>query len=337
MNPRCTIITKPLCSSVYQRDEKNLAHIPVEVLYTRPVCGIRIRAIRQDYESDWSDLQLSYGTAAGTITLPAGDWFTLCMAAVDQEGKIVEEDTIERVGAGEVFITCGQSNSLNFGEALTKAKSNWPVSYNPQLHRWEACEDPQPCEAGPEADMGNGGSIWPAVGDLLSEQLHMPIGFYATGWGGAALEEFGEGTIKYKRLLNAVSCAGAGGARAILWHQGETDAVLETTEACYKAMLLALIQRLRKDSSFHIPWMIAKAAYHPKAKREKEAVIRQAQRLCCNGKDILEGPDTDILQGDFRILNSAHFTLKGLQAHGKLWAEYIIKYFTESSDCNPLV
>ncbi|WFR57680.1 sialate O-acetylesterase [Anaerocolumna sp. AGMB13025] len=326
MKPRCTLITKPFNDAVYQRDGNNYAHIPLEVLYTRPVCRIRIKAVRQDYISEWTDLTLYSGTASGSMTLPAGDWFTLFMEAVDETGKVVEEDKIDRIGAGEVFITCGQSNSLNFGEALTKAESNLVTCFNPRSHNWEACRDPQPCEAGPEVDMGEGGSIWPTVGDLLAEQLKMPIGFYATGWGGAALEEFGRETVKYKRLLSAVSKAGAFGVRAVLWHQGETDAVYATDTQKYKALLLDLISRTRTDSGWNIPFMVARAAYHPKAERDKETAIKTAQLLCCNGKDILEGPDSDTLQGELRIANSAHFTLPGLQAHGKLWAKALLNY-----------
>lgn len=326
MKPRCTIITKPLVSSVYQRDTNNLAYIPLKVLYTRPVCGIRVKASRPYFTSEWVNLNLSYGTATGSITLPAGDWYTLYMEAMDEAGSVVEEDMVCQIGAGEVFITCGQSNSLNFGDVLTKAESKMVVCFNPQLHKWEPCMDPQPSEAGPEADMGDGGSIWPTVGDLLSGELNMPVGFYATGWGGAALEEFRAGTVKYKRLLNAVNMVGPKGARMVLWHQGETDAVYTPDTDYYATLLIELINRIRYDCGFNIPWMVAQAAYHPKATREKEALIRKAQKLCCNGEDIIEGPDSDALQGDYRILNSAHFTLKGLQAHGKLWAEHIIKF-----------
>lgn len=326
MKPRCTFITQPLNSAVYQRDEKNMAHIPVEVLYTRPVKSIRIKAIRPDYVSQWSALKLSWGTAAGCISLPAGDWFTLCMEAMDEDGEIVESEDIERIGVGEVFITCGQSNSLNFGETLTKAKSNMAVCFNPRLNGWEPCQDPQPCEPGPEVDMGNGGSIWPTVGDRLSGQLGMPVGFYATGWGGAALEEFADHTVKYKRLLNALRQFGQAGVRAVLWHQGETDAVNSTDTNRYRDLLTDLINRSRRDSGWQVPWMVAGAAYHPKADRDKEAAVKRAQLLCCNEKDVLKGPDSDLLQGDYRMLNSAHFTLSGLKAHGKLWADEILKH-----------
>lgn len=329
MNPRCTIINEPKCNSVYQRNHHNYAEIPIEVLYTRPVTCIKVQAIRKDYCTDWIAMDLFYSTASTKIILPAGDWYTLHMKAMDENGNVIEEDTLTNIGVGEVFITSGQSNSLNFGESLTNANCSLVVSYNPQTRSWQPCIDPQPCENGPEVDMGNGGSIWPTVGDILAGQLHMPIGFYATGWGGASLGEFGPGTIKYQRLFNALKMTGITGVRAVLWHQGETDAVFTPDCDNYRTLLLDLIDRSRKDAGWTIPWIVAQAAYHPKALREDEILIRKAQVECCNQIDILKGPNSDLLQGDMRITNSAHFTRKGLQAHGRMWAECLQRYILE--------
>lgn len=328
MEPRCTIITSPKCGDIFQRKEDNFADVSVEVLYTRPVNSIKVKAVRPNYSSKWISLTLSYSTASGIITLPAGDWYTIYMMAMDEDENVVEEDILNQIGVGEIFITCGQSNSLNFGDTLTKAQNSYVVSYNPLNQSWQPCTDPQPCERGPEVDMGNGGSIWPTVGDLLANQLHMPIGFYATGWGGAAVGEFGTNMVKYQRLLNALQTIGISGARAVLWHQGETDAIFSPNFENYKSLLLDLIERSRKDAGLIIPWMIAQAAFHPKAIKEEETLIRKAQVACCNGKDIIEGPNSDELQGDYRIKDSAHFTLAGLQAHGQMWAKYIIELLT---------
>ncbi|ROR28274.1 carbohydrate esterase-like sialic acid-specific acetylesterase [Mobilisporobacter senegalensis] len=327
MEPRCTIITSPLCDSVYQRNQDNIAIIPIVVLYTRPVNKIKIKAFRPDYDSDWVELILNYSTAKGNISVPAGDWYRIHMQAFDENGGIVEEDTSIQVGVGEVFVTCGQSNSLNFGDTLTKSQSLDVVSFHPENHTWQLCADPQPTEYGPEVDMGNGGSIWPTVGDFLAKELHMPVGFYSTGWGGAGISEFGSDMVKYRRLLNALEFFGDNGLRAVLWHQGETDAIYNPDTQYYKNLLTDLIYRSRKDAGWEVSWVIAQAAYHPKAAREDEKLIRIAQEMCCNGKDILPGPNSDTLQGDYRILNSAHFTLKGLKAHGMLWAAELKKLF----------
>jgi hypothetical protein len=285
-----------------------------------------VKAVRPDYSTELIPLDLYFGRATGVITLPAGEWYTLYMQAMDDQGNVVEEDVLEQVGVGEVFITCGQSNSLNFGDTLTSAENPLVVSYHPQTGAWQHCMDPQPSEKGPKVDMGDGGSIWPTVGDRLASTLHMPIGFYATGWGGASLTEFGPGTVKYERLMNALTTVGKHGTRAILWHQGETDAVFHMNTVTYKSLLLDLIFRSRTDAGWNMIWMVAKAAYHPKATREEEALIRKAQLDCCNGIDILEGPDSDELLGVNRIQNSAHFTHAGLIEHGRLWADYLLNF-----------
>lgn len=326
----CIYVVQPLIRAVYQRNSENIGKIPVKILYTIPVSSIRVKAERSDYVSDWINLELSYNTAVGTISLPAGNWYEFHVEALDKENNLVESCIISKVGVGEVFITCGQSNSLNFGYTLTTAKYNNTVSYDPINRTWLPCQDPQPCEPGPKVDMGDGGSIWPTVGDELSERIHMPIGFMASGWGGAALHEFKENTVKYERLKNSLINARMYGARAVLWHQGETDSILMTDFSAYKEMLLDLIKRSRVDAGFNITWVVAQAAYHPKADRMKEEMIRSAQKSVCNGKDILLGPNSDLLQDTYRIQNSAHFTYEGLISHGKLWSECLFEIINKN-------
>ena len=329
MKPRCTIISKPLSPSIYQRNSENKAIIPIEVIYTRPVASIEVKAVGVKIESPWISLELYYGRGSGTLELPSG-WYSIKMKAMDKDKNIVEEDRIEKIGVGEVFITSGQSNSLNFGDTLTKSSDPRVLSWNPKINRWVNCEDPQPCDIGPEVDMGVGGSIWPTLGSLLAKELDIPIGFLATGWGGAGIAEFGKGTIKYERILNALNTIKETGARAVLWHQGETDAAFETTGEEYELLLKDLIYRSRRDSEMNIPWVIANAAYHPKAETNNEKVILQAQKNCCNGTVIILGPNTDELLGDNRITNSAHFTKKGLEEHGKLWFSTLKRIFFDS-------
>lgn len=326
MENACTLIVQPLEGKVYQRDNKNFANIPIKVLYTRPVVSIRVRAESKDFSSDWVNLRLSFNNAEGNINLPGGKWYCFYTEAFNEEGGLAESGSVRKVGVGEVFITGGQSNSLNFGEKLTVEESGLVVSYDPKKDCWQSCADPQPCEPGPKVDMGEGGSIWPTLGDLLTRKLHVPIGFIATGWGGAALSEFGENTVKYNRLKNALRYTGINGVRAVLWHQGETDSVNGTTISEYETLLLNLIARSKKDAGWEVPWMVANASYHPKALREKEMAIRKAQENCCNGRTIFLGPDSDKLLEGYRILNSAHFNLDGLKEHGKLWFDSVINF-----------
>lgn len=327
MQPRCTIINKPLSPCIYQRNNENKAIIPIEIIYTRPVVAIKVKATGKDVETPWINLELYYGRGTVKIELPCTGWYKVRMKAFDEDENVVEEDFVENIGVGEIFITGGQSNSLNFGEVLTESDDNRVLSWNTQINQWIKCKDPQPCEIGPEVDMGNGGSIWPTLGLALAKELDMPIGFLATGWGGAGIKEFGEGTIKYERIINALNTIKENGARAVLWHQGETDAVNKTTREEYEVLLKSLIYRSRRDTGLNIPWVIANASYHPKAENIDKKAILEAQRNCCNDKDVLLGPNTDNILGDNRINNSAHFNLKGLKAHGISWFEILVKYF----------
>ena len=57
---------------------------------------------------------------------------------------------------------------------------------------------------------------------------------------------------------------------------------------------------------------------------------RRRRRICAAQKSLWDehvaqpGPDTDTLVGAFR--DGVHFNARGLQAHGKLWAEKVENY-----------
>ena len=328
MNQYYTVILKPLNRSVFQRDMTNNALVPIEVLYTRPVCKIRVKAESKEYSSDWTELACADCSGTGSLYLPAGGWYSLNFEAYDNNGNLIEENLVEKVGSGEVFVTCGQSNSINFGVEPTFCTDDRVSSWNPITRCWDFANDPQPCEEGPPIDMcSGGGSPWPTLGSLLAKEINMPVGFIATGWGGAAVGEFKKVTAKYKRLLNGLTLVGEYGARAVLWHQGETDSVLKTSEEDYRDTLLSLVSSIRNDIGWNVSWVIANAAFHPHSSTSDQEVILKAQKQCINGKDIFLGPCTDELCGDYRIEHSAHFTKKGLVTHGSMWAKSLIEYF----------
>ena len=60
----------------------------------------------------------------------------------------------------------------------------------------------------------------------------------------------------------------SGGFRAVLWHQGESDAIAQMTQAETYNNLRKLIIDLNRDLGFTaagitVPWFVAKVAYYP--------------------------------------------------------------------------
>ena len=165
----------------------------------------------------------------------------------------------------------------------------------------------------------------PVFGDLLADQLDVPIGIVSIGWGGTTVGEWlpnasgPDSAPLYNRLQDAFESLGPNGARAVLWHQGESDALNETDQETYASRLSTIIDQSRTDAGFEIPWGVALAAFQPQNPVDGNAVILDAQRdVIRNDPLVFAGPNTDLLGPDLRY-DDIHFNEEGLHQHGALW------------------
>ena len=135
-------------------------------------------------------------------------------------GNLVDSISISPIGVGEVFIIAGQSNSANAGIQRQTPSDSRVSAWGKR--GWQFASDPQPIAT------GNGGSPWPLLGDLLATRYDMPIGFISVGLGGTKVEQWlPRSTDKFDRIVMALNEVGPQGARALLWHQGESDVGIE--------------------------------------------------------------------------------------------------------------
>ena len=150
---------------------------------------------------------------------------------------------ISHVGVGEVFVVAGQSNSTNYGSEKQHPKSGLVSSFDGST--WRLADDPQPGAQ----DRGQGGSFMPAFGDAVVERYHVPVGIACCGCGATSVRQWlmkgqkievrpsTDCAIKsigpnqwectgqlYDGLLKRIAALGPHGFRAVLWHQGESDA-----------------------------------------------------------------------------------------------------------------
>jgi hypothetical protein len=184
------------------------------------------------------DSEPDEGAYAGTLEVAEG-WYQVEVRLMDG-AEVVLTDLIEHVGVGDIFITCGQSNSANFGTGTPSAADD-RVSYMGLLTgTWVHADDPP---ENPSAYPGTDGSPWPKLGDLLSANDDVPIGFVSIGDGGSSVEEWTpDQSDNYPNLQTAVQSFGTNGFRAVLWHQGERDAyTLNTAQTNYVTSLETII------------------------------------------------------------------------------------------------
>lgn len=309
--------------AVYQRDARGHAALPVVcTLPGDPVEVVEVQAQNRatgQPVGEWLALALTDGSWRGKLVLPTG-WYKLVLRA-RRGPAVVSVGGVEHVGVGEVLITCGQSNSANHGQPPQKASDDRVSSRDFGSGRWAHGDDPQP------GATGTGGSPWALLGDLLADRLDAPVGLVCVGVGGTPVSYWLPGQAGYARLRRALELVGPQGARAVLWHQGESDSIAGTSADEYGARLRATIEQSRRDGGWAVPWGVALAAFHPAAEATAErqaAVIAGQRRVIAEVPDVFLGAETDSFHERGMLTDTVHFNAKGLAAHAQGWFEALL-------------
>ena len=309
---------------------------------------LEARVLGEGVVQQWQPVFFSPSVAAfrGVLKAPAGGWYRVEIRAKDGV-KVGAEQAVEHVGVGEVFVVAGQSNSANYGEEKLGTSSG-RVSARLEDGRWQICRDPQP-GAG-----GTGGSFVPPLGDALAAEFGVPVGFVSTGVGATSVREWLPKGIQFPVLptitgrvvtvganlwesnggifesfAEKLRALGKRGFRAVLWHQGESDANQADPSRTlpgpgYRTYLERLIAESRAAAGWEAPWFVAQASYHVPGD-EFSPEIRLAQRQVWESGAGLEGPDTDALTGALRERGGkgVHLSGAGQREHAARWAQRI--------------
>ena len=279
------------------------------------------------------------------LSAPAGGWYRL-EVRLNRDQAIKANASIDHVGVGEVFVVAGQSNSANHGADRQQTATGLVASFSGE--RWLLANDPQPRAS------GVGGSFMPPFGDAMARQFQVPIGIVAAGVGATSVREWlpaGVGFPNPPTLTNRVHLLSTGdwtsdgalfeglsarlkpfgphGFRALLWHQGESDANQQDATRTlpgeeYRREMELLIASVRREVGWSFPWFVAQTTYHgPDDAGSPD--IRAAQAALWQEGLALQGPDTDKLGSDWRDSGGTgvHFTGAGLRAHAGLWVDQV--------------
>lgn len=227
-----------------------------------------------------------------------------------------------RIGVGEVFLVAGQSNASGRAFTLFIAGPNVRLGQvdGSGAITWKTGDDPQV--------PGGGGSVWPEVGRRLYQQLGVPIAFVNVAVEASFLADWKPGGADYNRLVKALAALGPQSVRAVLWHQGESDA--RTPEAEYYNGLKQLIASVAKETpNKPVRWLVATASFDG---TETHNQIRVAQQRICEDGFAMQGPDTDSLGPDKRDRSRVHFSHDGTLAAAVLWYESIARNLFPSGE-----
>lgn len=360
--PKPLSLSLPLDYQVHQRSTR--AHGKIVVAGSLPQGSehagtLEAKFVGASGTADWQKLAtIKSGTTyfRSEMNAPAGGWYRL-EVRVRHENVIAAESAVEHVAVGEVFVIAGQSNSANHGEERQQTQTGLVATFHEG--KWQLANDPQPGAS------GNGGSFIPSFGDTIAEGFKVPVGIVATGVGATSVREWlpcgarfpnpptltgqvtqlptGEWESNgklFESLVIRMKQLGLNGFRAVLWHQGESDANQRDANRTlpgelYLKFLEQLIRDSRTEASWDVPWFVAQVSYHTPDDTGSPD-IRAAQQALWKSGVALEGPDSDAMTGDLRDSGGkgVHFSGKGLREHGARWTEKVSPWL-EQELANP--
>lgn len=347
-------LTSPLDYQVVQRSSpgKGLIRIAGELseAVSLPDMAMEARVVGEKDQASWQRVGGSVAgkKLSGAVEMPAGGWWRL-EVRVSQSGEQLALGSVAHVGIGEVFVIAGQSNSANHGAEKQTTKTRRVASFDGKA--WRIADDPQPVAS------GGGGSFIPPFADAVVAKENVPVGILACGIGVTSVREWlpkgatfpnpptlvsrveqlpnGQWASKgaaYEAFIARMKSVAPQGFRAVLWHQGESDANQKDTTRTlsgklYRECLEKLIRDSRRDIGWDAPWFVAQASYHVPGDEGSDD-IRAAQASLWKDGLAFEGPDSDALKGKLRERDGqgVHFSGEGLRVHGAKWAEKVLPW-----------
>ncbi len=221
-----------------------------------------------------------------------------------------------------VLMVYGQGNAANGGEVKYSPKHNVLNAYKGKCYR---ANDPL------LGATDNKGTVWSRLGDKIIESgAYDNVIVKTIAVGGTPIASWtvnGMG-IGYKgrlfgnyhsKILEAHDEMNNMGIPIthILWHQGESDTVNETTKDEYKESFLDMLNNMRK-LGIYAPVYVAQASRY--GKKTSNNVLNAQKELSLEYGDIFAGPNTDIIDSyDDRTEDGQRFSEQGLEKHAKGW------------------
>ena len=333
---------------VFQRSLTNEASVIITGTAPASATGVEARfvplVVGQGSTTAWTPLPFLAGSSAfsGTVTVSAG-WYRLDVRA-QANNMVLAQTQVGRVGVGEVFVIAGQSNvygNLQRVESATEDRVSCidfqQDSLSDQLLPLQFSSITRGSSIGPNQPS----HLWSTLGDKLVKRLNVPVLFLGAALGGTSSTEWAQGAAGnlgtttqlavYRRLgevlLHYVSRTGA---RAVLWHQGETDAYNGVNGQTYYNNLLSIIQKSRQQvGTSPIAWMVSRVSYNYGS--VSPGIIAAQNRIIADVSNTFPGPASDSIVGPENRPDNIHMTGPGLIRFTNSWDQALGSTFFQQA------
>ncbi len=341
-------ITSPVSRMVFQRSLTNEASVTITGTAPASATGVEARfvpiAVGQGSTTAWTPLPFLSGSSAfsGHVTVSAG-WYRLDVRA-RANNTVVAQTQVGRVGVGEVFVVAGQSNVYGNLQRVESASEDrvscvdfQQDSLSDQLLPLQFSRATYGSAIGPSQPP----HLWSMLGDRLVKRLNVPVLFLGSALGNTSSTDWAQGaagnmgsTINsgvYRRLgevLLHYICRT--GARAILWHQGETDTNNGVDSQTYYNNLVSVIQKSRRQTgSSSLAWMVSRVSYINGS--ASPAVIAAQNRVIADVSNTFPGPASDSIVGPENRPDNTHMKGPGLIRFINSWDQALTGDFFQQA------
>ena len=359
-------VSFPTTRAVLQRNNSNQATIRITGYYTSNVTRIEARLQAREGQgtsTEWGTIQNtpSGGVYAGDLT-GSGGWYNLEVRGMNGDQQVGNVTTVERVGIGEVFVIAGQSNAQGVhqnapnpgNDRVNCVNYTYPDIY-PEQPPTPVFSKLDNSEGFAIAPIGVGSWCWGQLGDVLVNRLNVPIMFFNAAFSGTAVQNWRQSAPEgstaygiyngqpyvnnqpYSNLRVALQFyTNMLGVRAVLWHQGEADNLINTPFNAYLFDLQTVIAQSRKEYSNNLSWVVARASYGDFIGLRDEAVIMGQNQVIANTPNVFPGPDTDVIQvprkrPPLNDQEGLHFDYDGLVDVANAWNSSLNDAFFQNS------
>ena len=224
-----------------------------------------------------------------------------------------------------VLLVLGQSNAANFGNIRYTANCEQAINF--YQGNYYPLSDPL------KGALGEGGSVWSRLGDLLLQSGFAGVVIIApVAIGGTSVQQWKPGGVNNHLITETITSLYSKGLKIthVLWHQGENNnanlypsvSALENAQQ-YRIDFMELVAQLR---SLGVDAPVFPAITSRCGKLQSDIFLEQAQRELANDSmGIYNGPDTDLLGNEYRY-DACHFNEEGLRLHALLWANILFTH-----------
>ena len=210
------------------------------------------------------------------------------------------------VGCGEVFAIFGQSNASGRG-TNNRTYSHATLKVGQYTgNGWQEMADPIDANANVldsvADDTSTPGGHWAhkMCTDLMAG-LDVPVGVLVVAKGGTGITSFLPGVDHLDRttLYGSLNfhCNAVGGVKAVLWWQGETDAIAAMTQATYNGHLDTIANALQTDRGVKLVACLLQNSSGI-TDGDEQAIRDAVTEAVGDNANVLEGPDFSAIASD---------------------------------------